>query len=303
MNSDYDLLLAKKIKCVTDRYHDQPLPNILKLKEELGIKSPIHNGQNNLILQNDNDPSAVLNLPLFSFRGQNRVYYKGLNKKIPTCVPNIFRLGPEKRALEIRRTIMFEQKASELDIVKRWLEQSYEYQDKFLERKVKLSTSLTAIAQHFGLATNLLDLTYDFDVAAFFATTEYKDNKHLPCKNGEGVIYIFNSFFYFANEGDIELDVMLLPRAKEQSAVALIMRSDEDFNNKSPLVMIRFYQDIDCSMEILEQYKNGSILFPDNCENREILNIKDEVMNMTKDKLLAEISDEVVKIRCSEYFV
>jgi len=48
-----------------------------------------------------------------------------------------------------------------------------------------------SLAQHYGLATNLLDLTYDPRVAAWFATNQW-DLCRAPPSEGKGVIYRFD---------------------------------------------------------------------------------------------------------------
>ena len=61
------------------------------------------------------------------------------------------------------------------------------------------------LAQHYGLKTNMLDLTIDFDIAMFFATCKYdeKTDKYYPqlkSEENQGVLYAYSTIYDLNND-------------------------------------------------------------------------------------------------------
>lgn len=64
----------------------------------------------------------------------------------------------------------------------------YEYADThFVHGQVQAALFL----QHYGIESNILDVTRDTDVALFFAQNEIADGRYIPATNGSSVIYVF----------------------------------------------------------------------------------------------------------------
>jgi len=129
-----------------------------------------------------------------------------------------------------------------------------------------LHVSKKAIAQHYGIPTDLLDLTEDPKVAAFFATcTQNSENEWIPVQKGIGVIYRLNRLALFRIPGEsnkLELiGQQALPRPGEQKAWGLQINPQSDFE-KLPINIFLFNQNKKLSLEILKLFDNGKKLFP-----------------------------------------
>jgi hypothetical protein len=133
-------------------------------------------------------------------------------------------------------------------------------------RKMGLRVSKKAIAQHYGIPTDLLDLTEDPKVAAFFATcTQNSENEWIPVQKGIGVIYRLNRLTLSRIPGEsnkLELiGQQALPRPGEQKAWSLQINPQLDFE-KLPINIFLFNQNEKLSLEILNLFDNGKKLFP-----------------------------------------
>ncbi len=91
-----------------------------------------------------------------------------------------------------------------------------------------------ALAQHYGVRTNLLDLTSDKMIAAFFACTGYnwKDDKYYPyTKRGKGVFYVYRDADVFSETSRVScVGLQPLSRPGIQSGYVISLSQGEDFN-------------------------------------------------------------------------
>lgn len=103
--------------------------------------------------------------------------------------------------------------------------------------KVELSVDVLALAQHYGIKTELMDLTTDKFVAAFFATTEYKNGIYTPIMDNRekpGVFYRYCDTPTFENHISPKLRAVGLQpfsRPGEQKGLVYKMESTENFND------------------------------------------------------------------------
>ena len=106
--------------------------------------------------------TQALSLPSpFPTRGY---YFRGENGKYNMCLSSRDRItDSEERIIKDIKTIDFELALKQFPQV-------------YLAEKDGLLIDYTAMAQHYGLATDYLDLTYDIGVAAFFACTKFNEN-------------------------------------------------------------------------------------------------------------------------------
>lgn len=105
------------------------------------------------------------------------------------------------------------------------------------QEKLELSVDALALAQHYGIKTELIDLTTDKFVAAFFATTDYKNGIYAPIVDNRekpGVFYRFSDTPGFGMYYSPKLRAVGLQpfsRPGEQKGLVYEMKPDGNFNN------------------------------------------------------------------------
>ncbi len=197
-------------------------------------------------------------------------YYRGESGYHKPCKPSLYRKGMTDDCIFHERL-----KACELEL----LIEDYPLTDIFKSGlqvnlnngqviPLRLKIDVEALAQHYGIKTDLLDLTVDKFVAAFFATTTYRYGKYYPIEPDEptyGVIYMYvdNPF----GENDMYSKHMrvvgLQPfsRPGEQAGFVLRLGKNEDFRKKA-WQKIKFRQDKDMSWLIFNYTNRADKLFP-----------------------------------------
>lgn len=127
-----------------------------------------------------------------------------------------------------------------------------------------LNVDVTALGQHYGIKTDVLDLTADKWVAAFFAATVCKDGVYSPYKgDGEGVMYIFEHVPAADHKSERLSAVGLQPFSRPGCQAGLVYRMEpnEDFNKKARRIIFKHDPAIS---ELIFNYCNRSKkLFPD----------------------------------------
>lgn len=126
-----------------------------------------------------------------------------------------------------------------------------------------------SIVQHYGLATNLLDTTNNFDIAAFFAScTRGADGQCRPVMESDkpGVIYAFPPILFHLepNGFDKYFDVGWQPlhRPEQQRASAMQLFKGEDFAAIPGIAAWPFRHDSSIAERLLKQFNGGTALFP-----------------------------------------
>lgn len=167
------------------------------------------------------------------------VFYRGQSEYHKMAQPSLYRkdMSEAKRFVE---RIRYEE-------LKRCIESSpltnifqngvfFTYPDGRQE-KLELSVDALALAQHYGIKTELLDLTTDKFVAAFFATTDYKNGIYAPIVDNRekpGVFYRFSDTPGFGMYYSPKLRAVGLQpfsRPGEQKGLVYEMKPDENFND------------------------------------------------------------------------
>ena len=203
-------------------------------------------------------------LPYIYFRGQSSYY--------PVCKPNLFRKGmvPSKVFLERLR-------ACELEIVMKQHPMVDIFKNKtFLTfpdgslRHISLSIDYLALAQHYGICTELLDLTVNKWVAAFFACTKFVNGVYEPILDTDsyGVFYEYELPVrdMFPGKKAIQrklraVGLQPFSRPGEQAGFVLQMTEEEDFNNLCPK-QVKFRHDPEVSKLIFNYANRSKKLFP-----------------------------------------
>lgn len=193
--------------------------------------------------------------PLYGplFRGQSSYY--------EICRPTIFR-KLQNDFFSIINILKFEE----------WklILQDHPYIKQFIENNIDVNYK--GLAQHYGLDTNLLDLTNNIYVASFFATTDYnyETNSYKPVleRIRIGVLYL-KPFGVFGPDQLASTKLKLLPvghenlkRPGEQRAFSYEMSSEENFNTIPGIHKYFFYHDPDVSKKIFSFFNEGRKLFP-----------------------------------------
>lgn len=130
-------------------------------------------------------------------------------------------------------------------------------------RPLYLAVDSDALGQHYGIKTDLLDITVDKWVAAFFASTTYRDGKYEPVKDdGIGVMYIYEHFALDeASDRVSAVGLQPFSRPGRQAGLVYRMEPGEDFNDKAHKMFFRHDPAIS---ELVFNYCNRSKrLFPD----------------------------------------
>jgi len=133
-----------------------------------------------------------------------------------------------------------------------------------------LEVNYNGLAQHYGIETNVLDLTNSFLVAAFFATTIYDSlmDAYRPILHtvSQGVIYFFptGGFLKFGQEPPIwPIGMAPLRRPGEQRGFGMEMTEEnKDLNQYSGGHAFRFWHTPSASLKVWNETRGGSILFP-----------------------------------------
>jgi len=202
-------------------------------------------------------------------------FYRGEDDDYETCFPNIYRLKSkeEREARERNESdiIIDLLKIIEFELILQDFPQVYYAQKDYCKVDFK------ALAQHYGLNTDYLDLTCDIVAAAFFSTHYYDDEWKIR-NDGIGCIRKYVSLDHLLKQSEDRFKMIGLQpfrRPGEQSAFAIYLEKGDDFAKMSYKCL--FYQDPIMNKKIHDAiYQNGSnMLFP----SEEISDVADIIKN------------------------
>lgn len=156
------------------------------------------------------------------------LYYRGQNQFYQECAPTLYR----KKAKEERILSRLKANEFQLQVLTHPVVQELMI--------LGVAINLEALSQHYGFDTNRLDLTNNKWVAAFFATTYFKDGKYHPVDKGYGegfgVLYASKPDMTPLNPKFGELMTRLdsigfqfFPRPTSQSAYGFLINEGENF--------------------------------------------------------------------------
>ena len=140
-------------------------------------------------------PTALTHTYLF--RGQERFYER--------CVPSLFR----HKELTTKEIFINQVRLEEFKLMLLQYPQVRHFED------LGVVVDYKGLAQHYGIETDVLDLTSSIDVALFFAMCSYDNNSHeyYPKKDSTkqyiGYLYAYPYFFHMAFGNDHKRDKLM----------------------------------------------------------------------------------------------
>lgn len=211
--------------------------------------------------------------------------YRGQTQDHGTCTPSLARLKTTgEQLLALCQRIAFEDAIRTHPLVQMIA------QTQFLDGHLYVDHE--GLAQHYGHATDMLDITSNFDVAAFFATCSWTGEKFEPFYSIDpGVIYRVNPALLDMacpqESGDYTLRIVgwqPLPRPEQQRAYAVQLRSGQDFCQLPSIEKFQFSHNVAISHSIWEAFDRGDALFPTDAAAELSLRAK-ELVNFTCDQI------------------
>jgi len=205
-------------------------------------------------------------LPSFVNSFWSPFLYRGQVQRHSPCLPAVFRGlrfvdHPQKLSRFERAKCFLERVRLEEFLLALTSHPACDY-----SREIGLAMSPEAIAQHYEMATDRIDLSQDPDVAAFFATnTRGADGSWRPVSEGTGIVYRLKISKFrrkLREPSDLEwIGKQTLPRPGEQRAWTLRVPLGRDFE-KLPVDLFTFTHRRHCSQRIHERFRGGKVLFP-----------------------------------------
>lgn len=193
--------------------------------------------------------------------------YRGQTARYRPCLPSVFRgvsvnrcassgwagLSLAERVRLIVERVRLDEFASAL----------FEHPASGYAREIGLKLHPIALAQHYELVTDRLDLTQDHMVAAFFATNTRTKDGWVPVDAGTGVMYrLVRRAFDENMPGELVcIGKQTLPRPGEQKAHTLTLQLALDFE-RLPIEICTFRHDHSCGRRLNDRFSSGDSLFP-----------------------------------------
>ena len=167
------------------------------------------------------------------------VFYRGQSEYHKMAQPSLYRKGMSE-AMQFVERVRYEE-------FKRCVESSpltnifqngiYLTYPNGCQERLELSVDTLALAQHYGIKTELMDLTTDKFVAAFFSTTDCKNGIYTPIVDNRkepGVFYRYCDTLRLGKDYSYRLRAVGLQpfsRPGEQKGLVYEMRPNENFND------------------------------------------------------------------------
>lgn len=198
--------------------------------------------------------------------GQRKYFFRGENKIYDKCFSSLGRIiasNRSKKELEKFKSFLRITKLED-EIIK--LNQVWDWSNRMMG-----DVLFYAIAQHYGLPTNIIDITDDLDVALFFACCIYDRNisRYRPLnkedieKNPKGVLYIRDENYLLPLHPDVlPIGYQPFTRCYKQRGYFIKDTLEEDFSlEKKGFRKFFLKHDISFSQEIFNKFHGGEDLF------------------------------------------
>ena len=214
-------------------------------------------------------------------------YYRGENQLFPESTPSLYRKIKQFSTEEEKNLYRFvaDMRIGEFKTLLNKFQHviNWDYCDILYD----------ILAQHYGLETDWLDITSDFNVALFFATCfwDHKEKKwkpltkeqtevdnqhkygmifHMPSnrmffRNGLALDYLMNNPFYSENSpNNVVYPIGFQPfmRCHMQSGYAMYMRKPHPLQNDIEFEKLRFRHDENLSKWVYDKMEGGKLIYP-----------------------------------------
>lgn len=199
------------------------------------------------------------------------VYYRGQSRQISPSKASLYRKGMTEamRFAERLKYVEFRKIVEEYPLTHFLRDTIVATAPDKKSHHIPLAIDHLALAQHYGIKTELLDITTDKFVAAFFATTDCKDDIYKPIvdnREERGVLYRYSipPMEMFPDEEPRLRAVGLQPfsRPGEQCGMVYPMTENEDFEKVATSIET-FRHDRTVSEFIFNYTNRSRKLFPD----------------------------------------
>lgn len=208
--------------------------------------------ENNFYITRDDEKQKLLLMPASPSQGK---YFRGQREYFPACYASIHRgLSDVAVLTEQLRLCEFNNLLSTHPVVKDYINAGFH-------------VDVEGLAQHYGIATNILDLTNNKWTAAFFACTNYLNGSYqildVSYKTKMGILYMLEEH---SAEGFPEICVIgaqPLERPTRQNAFGVRLEEQQNFNDLPGLRIIPFRHDEEVEQIIYDMFYRSKRLFPD----------------------------------------
>lgn len=181
--------------------------------------------------------------------------YRGQNQFYNVCKPSIFRNLTSCDILKERLKISeFVCLIDSHPIVNDFISSGFE-------------VDITGLAQHYGLKTEVLDITNNKWIAAFFASTKYINGSYEMLDssyfNKIGILYVLENVQNGLNEDLNVIGAQPFERPTRQNAFSLTLKEEQDFNEINGLKIVPFRHNINAEKIVYDMFYNSKRIFPD----------------------------------------
>lgn len=234
------------------------------------------------------------------------MYYRGERKLHTHCYASLYRgLTEAQKFIERLKYCELSILIEEYPLTKMFrTDLQFPYMGSYVH--IPLSINTLALARHYGICTNLIDVTVDKWVAAFFACTYMKDDGEFYPVTDESQYGMLNIYygstmsFPFDNPKLSTIGLQPFSRPGEQAGYAVNMQEGEDFYEKCP-IRIKFKHDARVSQLVFNYTNRSNKLFPKDVLEEKAKSIRDatyftkDAYVMCKKKYYNKVSDEVLQ--------
>ena len=236
-------------------------------------------------------------------------YYRGQSSYFEECYPSLYRKGMSEAQQFIERVKYEEFKMLVMEYPLTRIFSSgipISYPDGSCET-ITLNVDIMALAQHYGIKTELMDVTSDKFVAAFFASTvcgcngSYRPITNLQQEPGVFYHYVYSPFVY-DQEKLRAVGLQPFSRPGEQSGFVVEMSPGENFNTLAS-EKILFKHDPEVAQFIFNYTNRSAKLFPPSILERKANTIKssDKFSRAAFDAVCEEFYPDTDKSVCLQY--